>query len=66
MSTIQLTTSQERILTALVNLAENTDRPVAGARIAESVDRNAGTVRNRMQSLRNIGLVEGIAGPKGG
>ena len=66
MSTIQLTTSQKRVLTALVNLAENADRPVSGSRIAEAIDRNAGTVRNRMQSLRNIGLVEGVAGPKGG
>ncbi|MGQ3330577.1 MULTISPECIES: Rrf2 family transcriptional regulator [Halorubrum] len=66
MSTIQLTSSQKRVLTALVNLAENADRPVSGARIAESIDRNAGTVRNRMQSLRDVGLVEGVAGPKGG
>jgi predicted transcriptional regulator len=66
MSTIQLTSSQERVLTALVNLAENADRPVSGREIAESIDRNAGTVRNRMQSLRDLQLVEGVAGPDGG
>lgn len=66
MSTIQLTSSQKRVLTALVNLAENRDCPVSGRTIAESIDRNPGTVRNGMQSLRNIGLVEGVAGPKGG
>jgi hypothetical protein len=66
MPTIQLTSSQKRVLTALVNLAENTERPVSGRTIAESIDRNAGTVRNRMQSLRDIGLVDGVAGPKGG
>lgn len=66
MSTIQLTSSQERVLTALVNLAENADRPVSGRDIAESIDRNAGTVRNRMQSLRDLQLVEGVAGPDGG
>ena len=66
MSTIQLTTSQKRVLTALVNLAENTDPPVSGRTIAESIDRNPGTIRNRMQSLRDIGLVEGVAGPQGG
>jgi len=66
MSTIQLTTSQRRVLTALVNLAENVDRPVSGGEIAESIGRNAGTVRNQMQSLRDLGLVEGVAGPQGG
>lgn len=66
MSTIQLTSSQKRVLTALVNLAENTDRPVSGSEIAETIDRNAGTVRNRMQSLRDLRLVEGVPGPAGG
>lgn len=66
MSTIQLTSSQKRILTSLVNLAENTDQPVCGREIAETVNRNAGTVRNRMQSLRDLQLVEGIPGPDGG
>lgn len=66
MSAIQLTSSQNRILTALVNLAENTDQPVCGREIAEAVNRNAGTVRNRMQSLRDLRLVEGVPGPDGG
>ncbi|TKX81622.1 Rrf2 family transcriptional regulator [Halorubrum sp. SD626R] len=66
MTTIELTSSQERVLTALVNLAENADRPVSGSEIAESIDRNAGTVRNRMQSLRDLRLVEGVPGPEGG
>lgn len=66
MSTIRLTSSQKRVLTALVNLAENTDRPVSGSEIADSIDRNAGTVRNRMQSLRDLRLVEGVPGPNGG
>lgn len=66
MSAIELTSSQKRVLTSLVNLAENTDRPVSGREIAEAIDRKAGTVRNRMQSLRNLQLVEGVPGPKGG
>jgi hypothetical protein len=66
MSTIQLTASQRRVLTSLVNLAENADRPVCGREIADAIDRNAGTVRNRMQSLRDLQLVEGVAGPNGG
>jgi len=66
MSTIQLTSSQKRILTSLVNLAENADRPVCGREIADAINRNAGTVRNRMQSLRDLQLVEGVPGPDGG
>lgn len=66
MSTIQLTSSQRRVLTALVNLAENADSPVSGREIADAIDRNAGTVRNRMQSLRDLKLVEGVPGPDGG
>lgn len=66
MSMIQLTSSQKRILTSLVNLAENADRPVCGREIADAVNRNPGTVRNRMQSLRDLKLVEGVPGPDGG
>lgn len=66
MSTIELTSSQRRVLTSLVNLAENADRPINGREIAETINRNAGTVRNRMQSLRDLRLVEGVPGPKGG
>lgn len=66
MSTIQLTSSQKRVLTSLVNLAENADRPVCGREIADAINRNAGTVRNRMQSLRDLQLVEGVPGPDGG
>lgn len=66
MSMIQLTSSQRRVLTSLVNLAENADRPISGREIAETIDRNAGTVRNRMQSLRDLQLVEGVPGPDGG
>lgn len=66
MSELQLSSSQERILTALVNLSEGRDTPVQGREIADDIDRNAGTVRNRMGSLRTLGLVEGVAGPDGG
>ena len=66
MSAIQLTSTQKRLLTALVNLAENADRPVSGREIADSINRNPGTVRNRMQSLRDLRLVEGVPGPDGG
>ncbi|MES3161120.1 MAG: Rrf2 family transcriptional regulator [Halorubrum sp.] len=66
MSMLQLSASQERILTSLVNLADDEESVISGREIADSVDRNPGTVRNRMQSLRALDLVEGVAGPEGG
>ncbi len=66
MSSIELTSSQQTILTALVNLHRQTDEPVKGEDIAAEVDRNPGTIRNQMQSLKALQLVEGVPGPKGG
>ncbi|PSP55225.1 TrmB family transcriptional regulator [Halobacteriales archaeon QS_1_67_19] len=66
MSTIELTPSQQTILTALVNLHRETEDAVKGEDIAEQVDRNPGTIRNQMQSLKALQLVEGVPGPKGG
>ena len=66
MSQIQLSSSQERVLTALLNLSEGRETPVQGREIADAIDRNPGTVRNRMGSLNTLGLVEGVAGPDGG
>ncbi|PSP76479.1 TrmB family transcriptional regulator [Halobacteriales archaeon QS_1_68_20] len=66
MSSIELTSSQQTILTALVNLHRQTDEPIKGEDIAEEVDRNPGTIRNQMQSLKALQLVEGVPGPKGG
>jgi predicted transcriptional regulator len=66
MSSIELTASQRRILAALVDLHADGDEAVKGEAIAEAVDRNAGTIRNQMQSLKALQLVEGVPGPKGG
>jgi predicted transcriptional regulator len=66
MSTIELTTSQRKILTALINLTRDTEAAVKGEDIAAEVDRNPGTIRNQMQSLKALQLVEGVPGPKGG
>lgn len=66
MSTLQLSSSQKRILSSLVNLSESDDPVVRGREIAEEIDRNPGTVRNQMQALRALQLVEGVPGPKGG
>jgi hypothetical protein len=66
MSSIELTPSQKTILTALVNLHSEGENAVKGEEIADEVDRNPGTIRNQMQSLKALQLVEGVPGPKGG
>ncbi|MFW6003130.1 MAG: Rrf2 family transcriptional regulator [Halanaeroarchaeum sp.] len=66
MSSIELTASQKTILRALVDLYTQRESAVKGEDIAEEVDRNPGTIRNQMQSLKALQLVEGVPGPKGG
>ncbi len=66
MSSIELTTSQRRILRSLIDLYRETEEAVKGEDIADEVDRNPGTIRNQMQSLKALQLVEGVPGPKGG
>jgi hypothetical protein len=66
MASIELTTSQRKILRALVNLHGETESAVKGEAIAGEVGRNPGTIRNQMQSLKALKLVEGVPGPKGG
>jgi predicted transcriptional regulator len=66
MSSIELTSSQKTILTALVNLYREQEDAVKGEDIADEVGRNPGTIRNQMQSLKALQLVEGVPGPKGG
>ena len=66
MSSIELTESQRTILQELGDLARESEGAVKGEAIAEQIDRNAGTIRNQMQSLRALQSVEGMPGPKGG
>jgi len=63
---IELTATQQRILRELVTQYRDRDAPVKGERVAAGVDRNPGTIRNQMQSLKALQLVEGIPGPQGG
>lgn len=63
---IDLTSRQRSILTELVNEYQETESPVTAKQLAEALDRDAGTLRNQMQSLTSLGLAEGIPGPKGG
>lgn len=66
MASIELTPSQRSILSALVNLYNEREDVIKGETIAAEVDRNPGTIRNQMQSLKALQLVEGVPGPKGG
>lgn len=63
---VELTVIQREILAALINLFREKGRAIKGEEISERIDRNPGTVRNQMQSLKALGLVEGVPGPKGG
>jgi len=63
---MELTPVQRDILTALINIHRKEGRAVKGEEIAELIDRNPGTIRNQMQSLKALNLVEGVPGPKGG
>lgn len=63
---MELTSIQKDIIIALINLHRQKDRSIKGEEIAEVIQRNPGTVRNQMQLLKALGLVEGVPGPKGG
>jgi predicted transcriptional regulator len=63
---VELTVIQREILSSLINLYREKSRAVKGEEISERIDRNPGTVRNQMQSLKALSLVEGVPGPKGG
>ncbi len=66
MPEIELSSSQREVLKTLVDIFGREEKAVKGREIAERTGRSPGTVRNQMQSLKALGLVEGIPGPKGG
>ncbi len=62
-----LTSVQKEILQSLINLYRNSKgKSIKGEEIAGMMNRNPGTIRNQMQSLRSLGLVKGVPGPRGG
>jgi len=63
---MDLSLIQKDILITLISLYHQHSQPVKGEEIAEVIRRNPGTVRNQMQALKAIGLVDGTPGPKGG
>jgi predicted transcriptional regulator len=63
---MDLSLIQKDILITLITLYQEESHPIKGEEIAEIIQRNPGTVRNQMQALKAIGLVDGVPGPKGG
>jgi len=61
-----ISTTYKEILAGLVYLHERKKKSIKGEEIAAFIDKTAGTVRNQMQTLRALGYVDGIPGPKGG
>jgi len=57
---------QRDILITLITLYHQHSHSIRGEDIADRIQRNPGTVRNQMQALKAIGLVDGVPGPKGG
>ncbi len=58
--------TQREILDALIELYGKRKDSVKGDDISRLLKRSPGTVRNQMQTLRALGYVEGVPGPKGG
>jgi len=63
---MDLSLIQKDILITLITLYHQQSHSIKGEEIADMIQRNAGTVRNQMQALKAVGLVDGVPGPKGG
>lgn len=63
---MDLTSSQQETLNALLNAHETSDGAVSADDIAATVDLHPGSVRDQMQVLKSAGLVESVMGPTGG
>lgn len=63
---MELSLIQKDILITLITLYHQQSHSIKGEEIADIIMRNPGTVRNQMQSLKAVGLVDGVPGPKGG
>jgi hypothetical protein len=63
---MDLSLIQKDILITLITLYHRQSHSIKGEDIANMIQRNPGTVRNQMQALKAVGLVDGVPGPKGG
>jgi len=66
LTVMDLSLIQKDILITLITLYHRHSHSIKGEVIAEVLNRNPGTVRNQMQALKALGLVDGVPGPKGG
>jgi predicted transcriptional regulator len=58
--------TQREIIEALIELYEKKKETVKGEDISAVLHRTPGTIRNQMQTLKALGYVDGVPGPKGG
>lgn len=65
---MELTSIQREILLTILNNSSNSETALTmkAKDIAQLLDRHTGTIRNQMQTLLALGLVESIPGPNGG
>ncbi len=64
---LNLSNTQNEILTVLVNLYQKKGCALKTKEIVETINhRSPGTIRNLMQTMKALGLVRGIPGAKGG
>lgn len=66
MSTTRLSQSQKSILRTLIEQTGNDTQLVKGEEIAADIGTTPGSIRQEMQGLRALQLVEGVPGPRGG
>ncbi|MFQ5975311.1 MAG: CBS domain-containing protein [Candidatus Hydrothermarchaeales archaeon] len=64
---MKLTSVQREVLMTLMDIFRRSEgEAIKGDSIAQVIGKNPGTIRNQMQSLKALGLVDGVPGPKGG
>lgn len=63
---MDLSSVQQEILNALIALFQEKKRAIKGQEIASSIEKQPGTIRNQMQWLKALDLIESVQGPKGG
>jgi len=61
-----ISTVYKQILSELISIYEKEKRSIKGEEIAKMLNKTPGTIRNQMQTLRALGYVDGVPGPKGG
>ncbi|MHC1635589.1 MAG: CBS domain-containing protein [Candidatus Methanospirareceae archaeon] len=66
MGELELTPVHKEMIQLLIGLYKSKKRAIRGEEIAKIVGRNPGTIRNQMQTLKSLGIVDGVPGPKGG